>query len=120
MADTETAQAPTTIELNDALFCTHFKEVCTECNFDGREENDSFFGFDHHDRDPIEAPPAIVNKDGVYQCKKHASAGEWSASFPLLLPLSPSTPLCYSPSTCPSLYPISPTPLHDYSDAHPC
>ncbi|KAJ7864547.1 hypothetical protein B0H13DRAFT_2069107 [Mycena leptocephala] len=24
------------------MFCTHFKEVCTDCNFDGREENDAF------------------------------------------------------------------------------
>ncbi len=52
--------APSTVEINDAIFCTHFKEVvrlsrtiagqcspilqCTECSFDGREENDSFFG----------------------------------------------------------------------------
>lgn len=67
MAETQTA--PATIEVNDAIFCTHYKEVvrflfpqsmfsywvfvfwqCTECNFDGREENDSFFGvgFLHH------------------------------------------------------------------------
>lgn len=52
--------APSTVEINDAIFCSHFKEVvrqsraigghrspilqCTECSFDGREENDSFFG----------------------------------------------------------------------------
>ncbi|KAJ7664243.1 hypothetical protein B0H17DRAFT_1091996 [Mycena rosella] len=75
MADTQTAPAPTTIEINDALFCTHFKEVCAECSFDGREENDAFFGFDPIDREGIEAPAAIVNKDGVYQCKKHALTG---------------------------------------------
>ncbi|CCL99785.1 uncharacterized protein FIBRA_01807 [Fibroporia radiculosa] len=63
----------TSVEINDALFCTHFKEVCTECSFDGREENDSFFGFDPIDREGIEAPPASVNKDGEYQCKKHGS-----------------------------------------------
>ena len=57
----ETQNAPTTVEVNDAIFCTHFKEVvrsdshvfseylliclqCTDCDFDGREENDSFFG----------------------------------------------------------------------------
>ncbi|KAJ7023154.1 hypothetical protein C8F04DRAFT_1135176 [Mycena alexandri] len=73
MADTTTAPAPATIEINDALFCTHFKEVCADCSFDGREENDAFFGFDPIDRDGIEAPPAIVNKEGLYQCKKHAS-----------------------------------------------
>ncbi|KAJ7746159.1 hypothetical protein DFH07DRAFT_869625 [Mycena maculata] len=76
MADTQAAPAPVTIEINDALFCTHFKEVCAECSFDGREENDAFFGFDPIDRAGIEAPLAIVNKDGVYQCKKHASTGE--------------------------------------------
>ncbi|KAK7050693.1 hypothetical protein R3P38DRAFT_2866473 [Favolaschia claudopus] len=69
----ETAPAPATIEINDGVFCTHFKEVCDDCSFDGREENDAFFGFDSIDREGIEAPPAIVNKDGVYQCKKHAS-----------------------------------------------
>jgi len=72
---TDTAAAPTTIELNDAIFCTHFKEVCADCNFDGREENDAFFGFDPIDREAIEAPGAAANKDGVYQCKKHGSTG---------------------------------------------
>ncbi|KAJ7106640.1 hypothetical protein C8R44DRAFT_805606 [Mycena epipterygia] len=74
MADTATA-TPATIEINDALFCTHFKEVCADCAFDGREENDAFFGFDPIDREGMEAPAAIVNKDGVYQCKKHGSTG---------------------------------------------
>lgn len=32
--------------------------------------------FDPVDRDPIEPPAATTNKDGVYQCKKHGSAGE--------------------------------------------
>ncbi|KAJ7511494.1 hypothetical protein B0H11DRAFT_1951845, partial [Mycena galericulata] len=73
MADTAAAPAPVTIEINDALFCSHFKEVCADCAFDGREENDTFFGFDPVDREGIEAPPATVTKDGVYQCKKHAS-----------------------------------------------
>ncbi|KAH9933886.1 uncharacterized protein B0H18DRAFT_818020, partial [Fomitopsis serialis] len=62
------------VEINDALFCTHFKEVCAACSFDGREENDSFFGFDPIDREGLEAPPSSVNKDGQYQCKKHGSA----------------------------------------------
>ncbi|KAJ2914191.1 hypothetical protein MD484_g6238, partial [Candolleomyces efflorescens] len=65
--------APATIEVADAIFCTHFKEVCTDCSFDGREDNDAFYGFDPTDRDPIDCPPATLNKDGVYQCKKHGS-----------------------------------------------
>ncbi|KAI0945211.1 hypothetical protein AcW1_001484 [Taiwanofungus camphoratus] len=64
----------TSIEINDALFCPHFKEVCTECSFDGREENDTFFGFDPIAREGIEAPPSTITKDGEYQCKKHGSA----------------------------------------------
>lgn len=68
----ETAVA--SLEINDALFCTHFKEVCTTCNFDGREENDTFFGFDPIDREGLEAPASIINKDGEYQCKKHGNA----------------------------------------------
>ncbi|KAG7448398.1 uncharacterized protein BT62DRAFT_929485 [Guyanagaster necrorhizus] len=66
---------PATIEVNDAYFCTHFKEVCAVCGYDGREENDAFFGFDPIDREGIECPPATINKDGVYQCKKHALTG---------------------------------------------
>ncbi|KAJ7864557.1 hypothetical protein B0H13DRAFT_2563627, partial [Mycena leptocephala] len=46
---------------------------CTDCNFDGREENDTFFGFDPIDHEGIDAPPATLTKDEVYQCKKHAS-----------------------------------------------
>ncbi|KZP11432.1 hypothetical protein FIBSPDRAFT_1050767 [Athelia psychrophila] len=63
----------TTVEINDAMFCQHFKEVCTECDYDGREENDMFFGFDPTLRGALEAPPAIINKEGVWQCKKHGS-----------------------------------------------
>ncbi|KAI9429196.1 hypothetical protein H4582DRAFT_1919654 [Lactarius indigo] len=63
-----------TAEINDAVFClSHFKEVCTECDVDLREENDGFFGFDFIDREGIEAPATGQNKDGVYQCKKHSS-----------------------------------------------
>ncbi|TBU55104.1 hypothetical protein BD310DRAFT_979868 [Dichomitus squalens] len=69
---TET-QAPTTIEINDAYFCPHFKEVCADCSYDGREENDAFFGFDPIDREGLEAPASSVNKEGQYQCKKHGS-----------------------------------------------
>ncbi|KAI0065047.1 hypothetical protein BV25DRAFT_1799217 [Artomyces pyxidatus] len=73
MASVETSPAAT-VEINDALFCQHFKEVCSECNVDNREENDGFFGFDFMEREGLEAPPASITKDGVYQCKKHGSA----------------------------------------------
>ncbi|KAF8500378.1 hypothetical protein F5888DRAFT_1379957 [Russula emetica] len=64
-----------TAEINDAVFClTHFKEVCTDCDVDLREENDGFFGFDSNiDREGLEALPTGQNKDNVYQCKKHSS-----------------------------------------------
>ncbi|KAI0088782.1 hypothetical protein BDY19DRAFT_993618 [Irpex rosettiformis] len=69
----EVAAAPS-VEINDALFCQgHLKEVCGDCSFDGREENDAFFGFDPIDREGLEAPAASPNKEGVYQCKKHSS-----------------------------------------------
>jgi len=65
-----------TIEVNDAIFCEQHKlEVCTDCSYDGREENDTFFGYDSKDRDPLELPPYIVTKEGKVQCKKHANAG---------------------------------------------
>ncbi|KAH9974724.1 hypothetical protein BGW80DRAFT_1302317, partial [Lactifluus volemus] len=61
-----------TVEINDAVFClSHFKEVCSDCDVDLREENDGFFRFDFIDRDGLEAPPTGQNKDNVYQCKKH-------------------------------------------------
>ncbi|KIK70026.1 hypothetical protein GYMLUDRAFT_34462 [Collybiopsis luxurians FD-317 M1] len=63
-----------TIEINDAIFCQqHLKEVCEDCNYDGREENDAFFGLDPIDREGIEAPAGTVNKEGQHQCKKHGS-----------------------------------------------
>ncbi|ETW76191.1 hypothetical protein HETIRDRAFT_412329 [Heterobasidion irregulare TC 32-1] len=65
--------AASQIEINDAIFCQHYKEVCGECSADFREENDTFFGFDPIDREGIEAPAATVNKGGAYQCKKHGS-----------------------------------------------
>ncbi|PFH47419.1 hypothetical protein AMATHDRAFT_77222 [Amanita thiersii Skay4041] len=65
---------PDTVEINDAVFCTHLKERCDDCPYDGREENDSFYGLDSIDRDAIECPPVTQNKDGVYQCKKHGSS----------------------------------------------
>ncbi|KXN87307.1 hypothetical protein AN958_08971 [Leucoagaricus sp. SymC.cos] len=63
--------ATDTIEINDAIFCQHLKEVCTNCNYDGREDNDAFYGFDPIDREPINPPSVSQNKEGVYQCKKH-------------------------------------------------
>jgi len=34
-----------TVEIADALFCqSHIKEVCEDCNYDGREDNDAFYG----------------------------------------------------------------------------
>ncbi|KAJ3932358.1 MAG: hypothetical protein NXY57DRAFT_894342 [Lentinula lateritia] len=74
----EVESSPATIEINDALFCQHYKEVCAICGYDGREENDAFFGFDPIDREGIEAPSATINKDGDYQCKKHALTGKSS------------------------------------------
>ncbi|KAJ4482596.1 hypothetical protein J3R30DRAFT_3656592 [Lentinula aciculospora] len=72
---TEVESSPATIEINDAIFCQHYKEVCAVCGYDGREENDAFFGFDPIDREGIEASAATLNKDGNYQCKKHALTG---------------------------------------------
>ncbi|KAF8990947.1 hypothetical protein BDQ17DRAFT_1255340 [Cyathus striatus] len=87
MADT--ASAPATIEVNDAMFCTHFKEVCDLCAFDGREENDSFFGFDPIDREGIECPAATMTKDGIYQCKKHGSTSTFLLQSRCLSCLAP-------------------------------
>lgn len=65
-----------TVEINDAIFCSsHIKEVCEECGYDGREENDAFYGFDPINREPLASPSVTVNKDGLHQCKKHGSAG---------------------------------------------
>jgi len=57
------------------MFCgEHQREICGSCSFDGREENDSFFGLTPWDRDALELPSdAKPNKDGVWQCKKHSS-----------------------------------------------
>jgi len=68
----EVAAAPS-VEINDAMFCSHFKEVCAECSADFREENDGFYGFDFMDRDGIGAPESSQTKDGNWQCKKHKS-----------------------------------------------
>lgn len=75
MSDDATPSTASTAEINDAVFClSHFKEVCTDCDADLREENDGFFGFDFIDREGIEAPATGRDKDGAYQCKKHSSA----------------------------------------------
>ncbi|KAF9652564.1 hypothetical protein BDM02DRAFT_3266272 [Thelephora ganbajun] len=63
-----------TVEIADALFCqNHLKEVCEDCNYDGREDNDTFYGFDPIDREGLEPPQVSTNKDGQYCCKKHGS-----------------------------------------------
>ncbi|KAJ6526151.1 hypothetical protein DFH09DRAFT_1286004, partial [Mycena vulgaris] len=95
MADTQTAQAPATIEINDALFCTHFKEVVSapSARSTGREENDAFFGFDPIDRDGMEAPPAIVNKDGVSTSARSTRLRVRRCSFFFILPLPPPSSL---------------------------
>ncbi|KAJ5745237.1 hypothetical protein N7520_010419 [Penicillium odoratum] len=34
-----------TVEINDAICCElHTQEVCEDCDYDGREENDAFYG----------------------------------------------------------------------------
>ncbi|GHJ90176.1 hypothetical protein NliqN6_6578 [Naganishia liquefaciens] len=69
------ADSTSSLDINDAIFCEHGKEVCNDCNFDAREENDSFFGFDLTARDPLSLPAYTVNaKDGSIQCKKHSSS----------------------------------------------
>ncbi|EJT99309.1 hypothetical protein DACRYDRAFT_23895 [Dacryopinax primogenitus] len=73
----ELSTSPTTssssIELNDALFCHHGREVCSDCQFDGREDNNLVFGFDPSPRDPLNVPDYSLNKEGKYNCKKHGS-----------------------------------------------
>ncbi|KAG8863968.1 hypothetical protein FRB96_006841 [Tulasnella sp. 330] len=67
------AGSANTIEVNDCVFCQHGKEVCSDCDYDGREENDGFFGLENKERDPLEMPTSTINKAGVYQCKKHGT-----------------------------------------------
>ncbi|CEL63314.1 hypothetical protein RSOLAG1IB_05358 [Rhizoctonia solani AG-1 IB] len=56
------------IEVNDCLFCSNHKlEVCQECEFDAREDNDLTFGFDPNPaRTSLELPAWSTNKDGMY------------------------------------------------------
>jgi len=64
-----------TVEIGEAVFCKpHYLELCSDCDFDGREENDAYFSFDSIDREALVAPKELQLKDGVYQCKKHSSA----------------------------------------------
>ncbi|KAJ5900346.1 uncharacterized protein N7473_004416 [Penicillium subrubescens] len=65
-----------TIEINDAVFCSsHKQEVCKDCDNDSREENDAFFGFDPIDRDALHVPSVRQNEHNDYVCEKHGSAG---------------------------------------------
>ncbi|QRW13758.1 hypothetical protein RhiLY_12757 [Ceratobasidium sp. AG-Ba] len=64
-----------TVEINDAVFCSeHMLEVCDDCNFDGREENDAFHGFDPIDRESLDASATTMDKDGVLVCNQHGSS----------------------------------------------
>ncbi|KAH7174991.1 uncharacterized protein B0J16DRAFT_388818 [Fusarium flagelliforme] len=63
-----------TIEISDLTVCQqHVLEVCDDCQVDGREDNDGFYGFDGLDRDAVELPPVTLNENGEYQCDKHQS-----------------------------------------------
>ncbi|KAF8907146.1 hypothetical protein CPB85DRAFT_1436695 [Mucidula mucida] len=76
MADAQPEVAA--IQINDAVFCSqHVQEVCDECDFDGRQENDAFFGVKSSDRAYLDVPESVVNMEGLYQCKKHGAAGDW-------------------------------------------
>ncbi|KZO98511.1 hypothetical protein CALVIDRAFT_535151 [Calocera viscosa TUFC12733] len=46
MAELSTSPTSSTssVEISDALFCQHGKEVCSQCQFDGREDNNTFYG----------------------------------------------------------------------------
>ncbi|WWC72550.1 uncharacterized protein I206_106512 [Kwoniella pini CBS 10737] len=63
------------IEINDALFCEHGLEVCQQCEFDAREDNDSMMGLDPKPRGPLELPAHFKNsKDNTFMCKSHGNA----------------------------------------------
>ncbi|WOO79358.1 uncharacterized protein LOC62_02G002882 [Vanrija pseudolonga] len=71
---TSPADSTASIEINDALFCEHGKEVCEPCGFDGREDNDAVMGFDPMPRAPLDLPAYYKNaKDNSYVCKAHAN-----------------------------------------------
>lgn len=55
------------------MFCQHGQEVCKECDFDGREDNNLVFGFDATNREPMSVPAFSVAKDGTINCKKHGN-----------------------------------------------
>ena len=71
---TSPTDSTSSIEINDALFCEHGKEVCEPCGFDGREDNDCVMGFDPAPRAPLDLPAYYRNaKDQSIVCKAHAN-----------------------------------------------
>ncbi|BEJ16492.1 hypothetical protein CspHIS471_0510970 [Cutaneotrichosporon sp. HIS471] len=71
---TSPTDSTASIEINDALFCEHGKEVCEPCGFDGREDNDAVMGFDPVPRAPIDLPAYYRNaKDNNIVCKAHGN-----------------------------------------------
>ncbi|GFZ48117.1 hypothetical protein JCM24511_05865 [Saitozyma sp. JCM 24511] len=77
MADlgTSPTDSANSIEVNDALFCEHSLEVCKQCEFDAREDNDAMMGLDPAPRQPLELPAHYKsNKDGSVMCKQHGNS----------------------------------------------
>ncbi|KAL7424456.1 hypothetical protein Q5752_000140 [Cryptotrichosporon argae] len=71
---TDSTTSHQSVEINDAVFCEHAKEVCDKCGFDGREDNDYAIIEDSHPRDPLDVPAFTRNvKDGKIVCKAHAN-----------------------------------------------
>ncbi|KAG8742453.1 hypothetical protein FRC10_001423 [Ceratobasidium sp. 414] len=55
-----------TVEIADCVVCaSHRLEVCGECDFDGREDNDLTFGLEPSARAPLDIPATSANKDGA-------------------------------------------------------
>ncbi|ORX41023.1 hypothetical protein BD324DRAFT_678424 [Kockovaella imperatae] len=72
---TDTMTTDKSVEINDALFCEHEMEVCQQCQFDGREDNDAMMGYDPLPRAALEIPAHYKsNKDGSILCKAHANS----------------------------------------------
>ncbi|KZO91323.1 hypothetical protein CALVIDRAFT_471487, partial [Calocera viscosa TUFC12733] len=61
------------VEISDALFCQHWQEVCSQYQFDSREDDNTFYGLDPIDHKALSVPDYSVNKEGKYNCKKHGS-----------------------------------------------
>ncbi|RSH87649.1 uncharacterized protein EHS24_000162 [Apiotrichum porosum] len=71
---TSPTDSTASVEINDALFCEHGKEVCEPCGFDGREDNDAVMGYDPAPRAPLDIPSYYRNaKDQQIVCKAHAN-----------------------------------------------